>query len=467
MGGTKALIPAAVLSLAGTAEAAAHAFPRPYDLPLPLGHWLAGAGGAVALSFLVAAGLVKRPAAPKERAFALPSKLTDLVLSALRGASVAVFLLLLAAGLFGNQGDWDRNILPVAIWVVWWVGMAFVCALIGDLWALVNPWAAIGRWLALRPRLTLPERVGVWPAVLLFLAFAWVELVWPSNAVPARLACAILLYSALTFAGMALFGVEAWLKRGEVFALVFSLFARFAPLAARRDEKGRPNLILRPYGVGLMPSSLPSLSMTALVVTVLATVSFDGFSETALWARLSGAGVGFLYQAGLVGAFGFVAAQTLVKTAGLLAAPFVFAAVYLAACQIASWIDGAATGQVARRFVLSLVPIAIGYHLAHYFSYLVVQGQMIVPLASDPFGFGWNLLGATGKPLDIDAVDMRLVWLVAVGGVVLGHAAAVLAAHRAAVAASMPLAAQLPLAVLMVGYTVTSLWILAQPIVAH
>ena len=117
--------------------------------------------------------------------------------------------------------------------------------------------------------------------------------------------------------------------------------------------------------------------------------------------------------------------------------------------------------------MFSLVPIAIGYHLAHYFSYLVVQGQMIVPLASDPFGFGWDIFGAAGRALDIDAVDMRLVWLVAVAGVVLGHAAAVFSAHSAALSASMRLAAQMPLAALMVGYTVTSLWILAQPIVAH
>lgn len=459
----------AALFLSGTGDALAHAFPRPYDLPLPLAHWLAGAGAAVALSFLAAAGLMRRPGRARKLVLALPPRAAKPVLAALQCISVAVFVLLLAAGLLGNQGDWDRNILPVAIWVVWWVGMAFACALVGDLWALVNPWAILGRLVLGRsaPRFRIPQWAGVWPAVVLFLAFAWVELVWPYNAVPARLACAILLYSALTFAGMALFGVEEWLRRGEVFSLVFSLFARFAPLGGGRDGEGKARLVLRPYGARLAPSSLPSVSMTALVVTVLATVSFDGFSETPLWARLSGAGVGLLYHAGIVGMVGYVAAQTLVKTAGLLAAPLVLAAVYLAACRISAWIAGAATGEVARRFVLSLVPIAIGYHLAHYFSYLIIQGQMIVPLASDPFGFGWDLFGAAGRPLDVDSVDMRLVWTVAVGGVVLGHAAAVVLAHRAALAASLRLLAQVPVAVLMIGYTVTSLWILSQPIVAH
>lgn len=460
------------LLLSGTGHALAHAFPRPYDLPLPLGHWLLGAGVAVALSFVAAVGLMRGAAYSREGVWALPPRATEALLILLRGLSVALFVLLLAAGLFGDQSDWDRNVLPVAIWVLWWVGMAFVCALVGDLWALVNPWAVIGRCLFGRsgagsPPLRLPSWVGVWPAVLLFLIFAWIELVWPANAVPASLARAILAYSALTFVCMALFGVEAWLKRGEAFALLFGLFARFAPLTGRRDAAGRPWLVLRPYGAGLVSSSLPSTSMTALVIAVLATVSFDGLSETPGWARLAGMGIGWLYQLGVVGAIGYVAAQSLVKTIGLLAAPLAFAAVYFAACRVASWLDGAPCGEIARRFVLSLVPIAIGYHLAHYFSYLIIQGQMIVPLASDPFGAGWDLFGAAGRPLDVDVVDMRLVWIVAVGGVVLGHAAAVVLAHRAALAAAMRPVSQAPLVVLMIAYTVTSLWILSQPIVAH
>lgn len=460
---------AVLLLAAATGIAHAHAFPRPYDLPLPLGHWLAGAGAAVALSFLAALRLMRGPTATRELEVPLPARATEAVLLALRCVSVAIFLVLVTAGLFGNQSDWDRNILPVAVWVVWWVGMAFVCALVGDLWALVNPWAITGRLLFARntPRLHLPQWFGVSPAILLFLLFAWTELVWPSNAVPARLACAILLYSGLTFVCMALFGAEEWLRRGEVFALLFGLFGRFAPLSARRDADGRPLLVLRSPGAGLVPRPVPSMSTTALVIAVLATVSFDGFSETPFWARLSGAAMGGFYRAGVVGALGYVPTQTLVKTAGLLAAPVLFGTAYLAVCRLVSWLDGMPVGEVARRFVLSLVPIAIGYHLAHYFSYLIIQGQMIVPLASDPFGFGWNLFGAAGRPIDIDAVDMRLVWLVAVGGVVLGHAAAVLLAHREALSAAMRPVSQMPLVALMIVYTVTSLWILSQPIVAH
>lgn len=471
------ILVAAMLGGAGAAEA--HAFAQRYDLPLPLRHYLFGAGAAVALSFLVAALFVGRGGAGlSEREVPLPEPATRMVRAALRLASAVLFVLLIAAGLFGNQDDWDRNLLPVAVWVLWWVGLAFVCALVGDVWSLVNPWVAIGEGVAalcrrlgrVAPARTLPSRVGVWPSVILFLGFAWVELVWPSNAVPAKLATAILLYSALTWAGMAVFGVHAWARSGEVFTQVFGLFGRFAPLAAREAGGNRVLLVLRPYGAGLARAPVPSASMTALVLAVLATVSFDGISETPFWLDLSGRAMQALYELGVVHRIGYGPAGALVKTLGLLAMPLAFAALYLATAALVARADGAATGTVARRFVFSLVPIAIGYHLAHYFSYLLIQGQMAIPLLGDPFGLGWNPFGLAGRGIDIGIVDMRLVWLVAVAGVVLGHVAAVFVAHAAALAdgrtrPGRAIRSQLPLVLLMIAYTILSLWILSQPIV--
>jgi hypothetical protein len=120
-------------------------------------------------------------------------------------------------------------------------------------------------------------------------------------------------------------------------------------------------------------------------------------------------------------------------------------------------------------FVLSLVPIALAYHLAHYFTYLLIQGQLAIPLASDPFGFGWNLFGTAAFVPDFGLVDARVAWYTAVVAIVTGHIVAVYVAHvialqefqeRRAVVRS-----QLVMLVLMVGYTTASLWIIAQPIV--
>jgi hypothetical protein len=334
---------------------------------------------------------------------------------------------------------------------------------------VLNPWAIVGDWTGrLRAHLRvsfarpLPAWLGVWPAVLLFWCFGWAELVWPSNAEPARLACAILLYSALTWAGMALFGVRAWLARGEAFALFFSLFARFAPLDLRKGT-------LRPYGAGLL-DDVVSVSMLAFVVLALAMVSFDGLAETPLWAALTGETLALLRQAGLLAPLGYVAAGALIKTAGLVLTPLVFLAVYLLVCRLTCALvrGGWTTLEVARTFILTLVPIAIAYHLAHYLSYLLIHGQAIIALASDPFGWGWDLLGTARYEVDIAIVGARFIWITSVVAIVAGHVFALWLAHKQALACFDGQAArrsQIPMVVLMVAYTMLSLWILAQPIV--
>ena len=127
------------------------------------------------------------------------------------------------------------------------------------------------------------------------------------------------------------------------------------------------------------------------------------------------------------------------------------------------------TMDIARSFALTLVPIAIGYHVAHYLVFLLVQGQYLIPLLSDPFGWGWDLLGTAGYRLDIGLVDARFAWYLAVGAIVIGHVAAVYLAHDRAIGLfdvpGAALRSQVPLTALMVVYTFFGLSIAAQPIV--
>jgi hypothetical protein len=128
------------------------------------------------------------------------------------------------------------------------------------------------------------------------------------------------------------------------------------------------------------------------------------------------------------------------------------------------------TVEVASAFVLTLVPIAIAYHLAHYLSYLVVTGQYLIPRMSDPFGYGWNLFGTADYKVDIGLLSARIAWYLAVTFVVLGHVFAVYLAHvvagRIFGMGRAAFLSQIPMVVLMVLYTMVSLWILAQPMVA-
>ena len=124
---------------------------------------------------------------------------------------------------------------------------------------------------------------------------------------------------------------------------------------------------------------------------------------------------------------------------------------------------------VARRFVLTLLPIAIAYHVAHYLPFLLLAGQLVIPLASDPFGAGWDLLGTSLYRIDVVIVDARFIWYTAVTAIVIGHVLAVYLAHvtagRVFGNARRAVRSQFPMALLMVGYTMLSLWILAQPVV--
>ncbi len=338
-----------------------------------------------------------------------------------------------------------------------------------------------------------PEALGVWPATVLLLAFAWLELVFPGAAVPANIASMLVAYTLITWIGMFLFGRERWLRQGEAFSLAFGVLARFAPTEVRvarpevciacdldcLDADGEcvacsrclrlANTMdrqwnLRPYAVGLLRNEVVSLSMIAFVLLMLSTILFDGFMATAQWAQIAAALYGLLPD--IAGT-----RPMLILSIGLIYFWLLFLTIYGSVC----WLIAAASGwrlstwESARIFIFTLVPIAIAYHLAHYLTYLLIQGQYIIPLLSDPFGYGWNLLGTAGYRVDIAIVGARFAWYTAVIAIVSGHIIAVYLAHvRAAQTLQDRRAArrsQYPMTALMVIYTVCGLWILAQPIV--
>jgi hypothetical protein len=418
--------------LAGAAPPAlAHGFGQRFELPLPLWLWLTGAGASILATFAVVALFSKPNNAFQGKTIAWPRWL----IAPLRVVAALVFVLALAAGFFGNQDPY-RNLLPTAVWVLWWVGFAFACALIGNLWAPLNPLDTLYRWAGAsslgRPY---PRRLDAWPAVALFLGFAWLELVWPDKDVPARLACVVLAYALITWAGMFVYGRAVWLERGEAFSLAFAVLSRCAPLG-RRDD--------RPVSFAFM----------VFVLLMLATVTYDGFLETPLMQAIATATHGSPPLFAL-SELGFDESQ-LVETALLVLFPLAFVAIFVLTC-----------GRAAREFVLTLVPIAVAYHLAHYFSLLLTAGQFIIPLASDPFGLGWDLFGTAGYKVDLGVVSPYVFWYGAVALIVVGHIFAVVLAHARAqrVFAGTVVASQVPLMTLMVAYTTLSLWILAQPVV--
>jgi hypothetical protein len=471
-------------SAACATPAYAHGFGERFVLPLPLWLWVAGAGLTIVLTFAVTAVFVR-----ERRADTGESRL-DLTrfapfaalcraetLAAIRAAAVAFLLLVVAAGSFGNQDPY-QNILPTLVWVIWWVGFAFVCALIGDVWALVNPFATAFAWAErvfgrLGLLLPYPERLGAWPAVLVFLGFAWAELIWGSNDAPRNLATAVTAYALFTWLAMLVFGREPWLRGGEAFAVAFGVLARFAPLVAERDAQGRVRLYLRPYGAGLATAPDLRVSFLAFVLLMLATVTFDGFLETPLFQSVTNAVyssreiANWLFRLSEIG----LSDLQLIMTVALVLFPLLF----LGAYWLTSWStvalprSGLPVARIACAFVLTLVPIAVAYHLSHYFALLLTAGQFLIPLLSDPFGWGWDLFGTRDYEVNIALVSPYVFWYGAVTIIVIGHVIAVYLAHAVALrefgARKPAMLSQVPMVLLMVAYTMTSLWILAQPVV--
>ena len=456
--------------------AAAHGFGQRYELPLPLPLYLFGGAAVVALSFVVFGAFVRRTPASqhyKKRALlglTLGRTLAyPIITTTLKLATLALFIITVVAGLLGDQNPY-RNIAPTLVWIVWWVGFAYASALLGDLWRLISPWRTVfdaADWLNRRLRggiglarnLPYPQAVGAWPACVLLLAFSWVELVYPNPAVPAHIAYLAIAYSLLTWSGMVMFGRDRWLEHGEPFALFFGLFARVAP-----SESQDARLYLRTPGAGFLDERPLSTSKGAFVLLMLASVLYDGLIGTPEWADLEGA-----LRANLSGLGDL--APLFIKSAGLIAFWLIFLCAFLGISAVMSGVAGGHPKPlaVARSFALTLVPIAIGYHVAHYLVYLLIQGQYIIPLASDPFGYGWNLLGTAGYRVDIALAGARFTWYLALAAIVLGHVAAVYLAHLRASTVfegrRAVLRTQVPLTALMVIYTFIGLSITAEPIV--
>jgi len=441
--------------------AAAHATQRAVLQTLPTAPYILGAGLAVALSAIVVA-FVRQIPAPR-----------SLILASRRIAphdagswvAAALFGLLIASGFLGSRDPY-ANPLVLTVWVVIWVGLTLGCALVGNLWRGLDPWTGPVRFL--RARLGLSggiglSRLGYWPAVAGYMAFAWFEIVSLAPADPAVLARAALAYYALVLL-LAILEGEAWLERGEFLTVYFGFVAKIAPLWADRDG-GRLTFHLGLPGTQIATMAPLPLSGAAFVTAVLASVSFDGLHETFWW--LARIGINPLDVPGR-------SAVMSVNTAGLFLTWAAMAGLIAAAVRAEQALAGSGGWRfddAAGPVVLSFLPIATGYHVAHYLIALLTTGQYVLATLDDPLGRGWHILGLSDHWVGFGFLaresSVRLVWQ-AQWAVILGaHLLAVLiSGHLARKAGGHPgIVAQLPVASLMVLYTVFGLWLLAAPAV--
>jgi hypothetical protein len=472
--------------------ATAHALDSTFQLPVPRWLYLAGAAVAVIASFVVSIVLVRPATAnPRYRRWRVP----QLPARALSALLAVLGLAWWFGAIWVAFAVGDITQLPaVLFWVGIWVGLPVTALLVGNPWPSLSPFRtvhAVAEWIAQRlgaERLDLglpyPDAAARWPAVFLLAAGIWSELVLPATASADRVGPLMVGYTVIALVGMVTFGRVAWLRNGEVFEVLLGWFGRIGPVgrrvvvasacagcelrcdparcvdcpecaAAADPTERQPEL--RPWFTGLTEVRRAAWSDAGFIVLALAGVTFDGMHETSLWGSFLNATL-----PGVSSVIGPYYGVIVVDTLGLIGLWLAFFAVFSVACLLTRLLNARDVGHlplgsVAGEYAATLLPIAGGYLIAHYAT-LIIQNAIFLPdLLRDP--------QASVAPT-LDFVPVAVVWYVSVLAIVLGHVVAVVLAHRIALrdAPRHPILAGVPLVLLMVGYTVLSLWIIAEPI---
>jgi hypothetical protein len=354
--------------------------------------------------------------------------------------------LVIVTGLVGSR-DALTNFAILVVWAGWWAGFTMSVYLVGNPWPALDPWRSVAGAIPARPRLEYPDRLGVWPSVVGLLALVWLEVVSPVAEDPQLLVSVVVGYSVVTLAGAVAFGADVWFAKVDPIARVFRIYGALAPV--QRTDDGLALVV--PSAEPVRQAIPEEPGETAVVVALLWVTTFDGLVSTPAWSFV----IEPFVSAGVPARMVYVIATVV----GFL----VFVAVYRYA---AAWSRETASTYVSaaylrRWFVPSLVPIAAGYHLAHFLGY-------VVSLA--PATAGAVLAPVSGPATVTVAVLPDWFGLLGLSLVVLGHLLAIWVAHSIAFdrfhGVRQPIRSQYPFTVVMVFYTMVSMWIISQPFVS-
>jgi hypothetical protein len=431
----------------------AHGIGGREDLPLPLGWVVGGAAAAVIVSFLAVGVLWHEPRlngatagrpAPLGLARVVDSRGLRLILA---GAGLLFTGYFLLALIFGK--DDANNPAPWVVYVLLWVGLVPASVLLGPVWRFLSPLrtlhAGLNRVQRLDPKegvRPFPPTLGWWPAAVGLFAFTWLELVAPDPVSLTTLRLAVGLYTAVQVLAALYFG-SAWFDRGEAFEAWSTLFGRLAVVGRREDGA----LVVRNPLAGL-DALAPAPGLVAAVGVMLGSTAYDGVAGSTAW-------LAFAQSSPLP--------RVVVDTAGMITVITGIVGLYLA-CTAAAGVLGrcGATG-IPTAFAHSVVPIALGYVVAHYYSFFVLQAQQALIRLTDPLGIGADWLGTSDLTLHSALVGPTLVANLQVAAIILGHVFGVVLAHDRAVRLfprRVAVTGQIPLLVLMVALTCFGLLLL-------
>jgi len=466
--------------------AVAHAFVQPYTLPVPFWLYLYACAATVVLTFAVVSYFVSVPAAatadwriPARSSGGRATTVPGWALGGLRTLAVGCLLLSVVSGLIGTR-DPDANINITLFWVVFVLVFTYATVLVGDVFALINPWRTIVEWFETsssgpkRTPLAYPARLGYWPALLSYVGLIWLELF--TLPPPRGVSIVLLVYSLVTFAGVWLFGKAAWFRYGELFSVLLRFVGLLAPVEYQRSaDADRFEVRLRwPLSGALIERPEKSLSLVLFVLFMLSSTTFDGMHETIVWMSLFWKHLVVVFQP--LWGTDLIASQRMLEhwyvayqRAGLVLSPLLYLGFYFAILLALKAVTRTTIPlrDLAREFAFTVLPIAVVYNMAHYWTLLLTRIPKLPYLVSDPFGYHWHLLGL-GRPAEPPPLNMSAIWNTEVALILVGHLAGVYLAHRIALrvfpSRRDAILSQIPMLILMVSYTVMGLWVISQPL---
>lgn len=450
----------------------AHAFGQQYTLPLPA--WLYIYGGAITilLSFILATVFIKPHAKQHTKNISLftlhfsffayiPPRLCTTSYTLLKTLSVALLLLAIVSGFIGiNIGALNFNM--TYFWIFLIIGGGYLSAFIGNWWKYMNPWKILidafenlmhDSFTGIIPY---PKHLGYIPSILFCFLLMIFEFIFQTT--PFTLSLILFIYTTITLSGMILFGKEDWNTHAEVLTVYFSLLSLLSPFSLEQDR-----ISFHLPGFRTLHSPIKSLGLLTFILILLAGTAFDGFKETTTWFQVYYSilhNLEFLFPISTYQAIEIVFYLVLIIS---------FGGIYAATIWLTRRISKASSSRdLALIYTKTLIPVLLGYNIAHYFPLILTQGQAIISLISDPFGFGWNIFGTVDVKPNISLLSLHTIWHIQVAAIILGHVLAIILSHiigqnlkRSQKSFSL---SQIPLLILMIFYTMGGLWLLSLPL---
>ncbi len=443
-----------------------HAGERGFIMLLPTTFFIAAGTLAVLTSLIIVSSF---PNKSQRKLFSFSKVLFNAEISStISLASVftlSLTILLVIAGFIGNSDPLKNPIGPI-IWSWFWIGFVAVQVVLGNLWSVINPWnavAAIGREFRILfsiEKRKYPIHLSYWPAVALLLCFFWFENISLSPYDPRVLSRVVAFYLVFNLYGLTIYGSKQWCNHVEIISIYFRLASLLSPLKWTVDNQ-RIKITLVFPGASLVNAQALPMSGIVFVLVTVAGITFDGGLRSFSW--LGFIGVNPLEFAGR--------SQVLLpNTLGLIGACVTLITIYFTAIYLGSKITRTLPSH-AGSSALAMVPIAFGYHIAHYLPSFLLDAQYGLVALADPFNLGWNLFGLNKfviyASVQSDFHNVSRIWYTQIAAISICHIVAVLVCHNIAIqhlaGRKQLFLNQLPFSLLMLSYTTLGLWLLSTP----